>query len=320
MTGGAQEGSERRAGRALLAAGSAVPAALITALADNALGGGDSQSLLHVLALLLAFSIPLTIVEALLGSMLPRELSLRQAVARFWQLFQGPAGPARLYALGTVLLFLYVAVRTMVQWFVVTFHHVGLIALCVALLLLALLVVSAVLYLPLVSLWQLLLRVVGNPSLNGALLVLAAFCGGIVAWGVRGGILGEGWDLRPPLLLLLFCALQLAFSSLLAAGNRRLALLVLGAGLTLAALLLPRTLLHLEQEPQAELVVSSRTGLAARILLTGRTLLDRDGDRYPALLGGRDCNEEDQQIHPGAPDYSGDGIDQDCDGEDESPP
>lgn len=300
----------------MLAAGSAFPAALLTALADNALGRGDSASLLHVLALTLAFAVPLTLGEALVGSMMPRELSLRRALARFWELFQGPAGPARLYALGTLLILLYVAARSLVDWFAATFHHVGLISLCVALSLLGLLVMAVVLFLPLVSVWQLLLKVVGNPSLNGTLLVLAAFIGGFVAWGVRGGILGEGWDLRPPLLVLLFLLLQLVFSGLLAMGNRRLALLVLGAGLGTAALLLPRTLLFLQREPAAEQVVASRAGLSARILLSGRDLLDRDGDRYPSLLAGRDCNDHDPRIHPGAMDPAGDGVDQDCSGAD----
>ncbi len=42
---------------------------------------------------------------------------------------------------------------------------------------------------------------------------------------------------------------------------------------------------------------------------------DADGDGYPV---GSDCNDLDPTVHPGAPEYCGDGIDQDCKGGDVS--
>src|SRR5690606_131311 len=61
-------------------------------------------------------------------------------------------------------------------------------------------------------------------------------------------------------------------------------------------------------------------------LVTGTEQLagDEDGDGFSSLHGcenGRDCDDTDARIHPGAPDFaSGDGIDNDCDGNvDEDP-
>lgn len=47
--------------------------------------------------------------------------------------------------------------------------------------------------------------------------------------------------------------------------------------------------------------------------LYGAPFVDSDLDGYEA---GEDCDDEDPDVHPGAEDPPGDGIDQDCDGAD----
>ena len=47
-----------------------------------------------------------------------------------------------------------------------------------------------------------------------------------------------------------------------------------------------------------------------------RPMLDFDGDGYPGLLGGGDCDDADRDMNPRAVDWPQDGLDQDCDGAD----
>jgi arylsulfatase A-like enzyme len=73
-----------------------------------------------------------------------------------------------------------------------------------------------------------------------------------------------------------------------------------------------------EGAPAFEAVADHGWGL--RFLLgTARRLTDHDGDGFSARFGGGDCDDTRADVHPGAEDIPGDGIDQDCEGGDAKP-
>ena len=47
----------------------------------------------------------------------------------------------------------------------------------------------------------------------------------------------------------------------------------------------------------------------------GMPMIDNDGDGY---FDYEDCNDDDADVHPGAEETAGDGIDSNCDGEDDT--
>jgi hypothetical protein len=97
---------------------------------------------------------------------------------------------------------------------------------------------------------------------------------------------------------------------------RRVAPLLLAAaipGVVVAALFG----LHGQAEMQ---LLDERTQLSGRLAALGRALLDRDGDHYSVVFGEQDCDNHDAAVHPFAVDVPGNGLDEDCDGQDAKPP
>lgn len=59
-------------------------------------------------------------------------------------------------------------------------------------------------------------------------------------------------------------------------------------------------------------LVEGASAQGTRLVRLYARLTDRDGDGHPAGFGGRDCDDSDPTVHPGANDPPGDGVDSDC--------
>jgi arylsulfatase A-like enzyme len=68
------------------------------------------------------------------------------------------------------------------------------------------------------------------------------------------------------------------------------------------------------ESPESRWAVATRGTHTRELVRIVRAQFDRDGDGYSRVLGGGDCDDDDPNIHPGAVDIPGDGIDQDCSG------
>jgi hypothetical protein len=66
--------------------------------------------------------------------------------------------------------------------------------------------------------------------------------------------------------------------------------------------------------------VIERSYIGGRMIALLRRFSDHDGDGYSAFFGGPDCDDNNPDIHPGAYDIPGNGIDENCIGGDAKPP
>lgn len=216
--------------------------------------------------------------------------------------------------------------------FMTAFHHVGLAAfaqsvalLALSLAVLALMAVLARLFAtrlpddPRETPW-------GSPARAwsiGALLALSVALVGVVSGDIhgRGGVLGAFGVLKKPELdlspvitlvgsicaggLIVWACIRKPALSWVSAA---LALLALGASMRVTAL-------HFERSP-AGAVIEGRAGVARVVLRALRKRTDRDRDGASALFGGGDCDDRDARRFPDAQDVPGNGVDEDCSGQD----
>ncbi len=71
-----------------------------------------------------------------------------------------------------------------------------------------------------------------------------------------------------------------------------------------------------ESDPRSWRLVKDRTHTSGRLLEVARRLADQDGDGHSVILGGRDCDNGDPAVYPGAREVPGNGLDEDCDDQD----
>jgi hypothetical protein len=240
---------------------------------------------------------------------------------------------ARILVFGLGALPLLAITYRVIFFFVSAFHHAGLAALALVAALAALLWFLALvlrrLPVPLARGLARLPRPARRPALALAVVVAvwAAFAlPPLVAGPDARGVLGflgllrkDGLNAGPLLGLGLMAAVAgaLLFPLLPRAARGRRALPAMAALCLCACALGPLWADALSTRAPAALDrVDDAGGLGGLTARLARRLGDRDGDGHSRFMGGRDCDDDNPAVHPGAREIPDDGIDQDCSGAD----
>ncbi|HEY4179091.1 MAG TPA: sulfatase-like hydrolase/transferase [Kofleriaceae bacterium] len=150
-------------------------------------------------------------------------------------------------------------------------------------------------------------------STRSVMLLACAGLIGVVAW-IEQHVLGSGYPgahqgAAIAIVVLAGCAVRVCRTSTVSLMVPSL-LVALSLGTALAAMF------DGLGDASDRAALAHTDGHARELVRTWRHMFDRDGDGSSPYFGGGDCNDSNRDVHPGAIDKPGDGIDQDCDGAD----
>ncbi|MBW2276989.1 MAG: sulfatase-like hydrolase/transferase, partial [Deltaproteobacteria bacterium] len=310
-------------------------AAVLAAAIESLLGSGAPylQSLLAAVGLLLPVGLLVGIGWIALRELLPRG-TRPVDWARRLRSKDAPDTAGAILAAGLVALATLAVGFRLILFFLTSFNHPGLaaLALAVSVALLAIaVVISTRRLVPLAA--RLIQRAPASAAFLRRPLIALMFtsgcwCAALIpplvvgpdatgAFGFVGLLMKDGLGAGPLISLLGIAALAaVVLVVLLRTGGSRW-LTALGA-LVLIGTLLGPLWAHGQASNNPEVLdrLDASNGLSPLVGKLARRLGDADEDGHSRWMGGKDCNDDDPTVNPGARDVPDNGVDEDCSGED----